>query len=132
MKLYRVILPVGDIEAAAAFYSAVLAQAGQRVSPGRHYFNCEGTVLACYCPAADGDEGEPTPLSEPVYLATDDLRAVFQRCAAAGAVFPSGEVPGVGPPGRIARRPWGEVSFYASDPFGNPLCFVDRDTAFTG
>jgi hypothetical protein len=34
--------------------------------------------------------------------------------------------------GAIVRRPWGERSFYAVDPFGNKLCFVDRATLFTG
>jgi hypothetical protein len=29
-------------------------------------------------------------------------------------------------------RPWGERSFYAFDPFGNGLCFVDEKTVFTG
>ena len=29
-------------------------------------------------------------------------------------------------------RPWGERSFYAFDPFGNGLCFVDETTVFTG
>ena len=29
-------------------------------------------------------------------------------------------------------RPWGERSFYLRDPFGNPLCFVDAATLFTG
>ena len=33
---------------------------------------------------------------------------------------------------RIRKRPWGEKSFYLRDPFGNPLCFVDENTAFTG
>jgi hypothetical protein len=34
--------------------------------------------------------------------------------------------------GQIATRPWGERSFYTQDPFGNPLCFVDSNTLFTG
>jgi hypothetical protein len=34
--------------------------------------------------------------------------------------------------GQIALRPWGERSFYAKDPFGNPICFVDEQTVFTG
>jgi hypothetical protein len=34
--------------------------------------------------------------------------------------------------GRIARRPWGERSFYLREPFGNPLCFVDSAALFTG
>ena len=38
----------------------------------------------------------------------------------------------MGPLGQIAKRPWGEESFYVSDPFGNPLCFVAADTVFTG
>jgi uncharacterized glyoxalase superfamily protein PhnB len=32
----------------------------------------------------------------------------------------------------IETRPWGERSFYARDPFGNPICFVDEKTVFTG
>ena len=32
----------------------------------------------------------------------------------------------------IAVRPWGERSFYGLDPSGNPVCFVDPATLFTG
>ena len=116
-RLYRVLIPVTDIEAAARFYAAVLGGPGERVSPGRHYFDCEGAILACFDPAADGDGREARPNPEPVYLAVDDL---------------PGAPPGVGPLGEIARRPWGEESFYADDPFGNPLCFVARGSVFTG
>jgi hypothetical protein len=51
---------------------------------------------------------------------------------AGGAVLSPDVVPDVGPLGEIAERPWGERSFYASDPFGNPLCFVSRESVFTG
>jgi hypothetical protein len=34
--------------------------------------------------------------------------------------------------GKIERRSWGERSFYAHDPFGNPLCFVDASAVFRG
>jgi catechol 2,3-dioxygenase-like lactoylglutathione lyase family enzyme len=54
-RLFRVILPVTDIEEAKKFYGLVLGMPGERVSPGRHYFDCGGTVLACYDPVADGD-----------------------------------------------------------------------------
>ncbi|MGA3068293.1 MAG: VOC family protein, partial [Tepidisphaeraceae bacterium] len=60
-KLFRVILPVSDIEAATKFYSELLADPGRRVSPGRHYFNCGGVILACFDPKADGDDFDPTP-----------------------------------------------------------------------
>ena len=48
--LFRVILPVTDIARAAAFWAAVFEAAGTRISPGRHYFQCGGTILACYHP----------------------------------------------------------------------------------
>jgi len=131
-RVFRIIVPVRDIEEAGRFYSVLLDAAGDRVSPGRHYFDCDGVVLACLDPAADGDDYAASPLTEPVYLAVDDLQAAFDRAAAAGAAFPDGEVPGVGKPGEIAERPWGERSFYCADPSGNPLCFVAADTVFTG
>ena len=43
VKLFRVILPVSSVDEAARFYERVLAIGGRRVSPGRHYFDCEGT-----------------------------------------------------------------------------------------
>ena len=40
------------------------------------------------------------------------------------------------PSGRILKpieiQPWRERSFYCADSFGNRLCFVQTDTAFTG
>jgi catechol 2,3-dioxygenase-like lactoylglutathione lyase family enzyme len=125
-------VPVGDIERAVRFYSALLGSIGQRVSPGRHYFECEGTILACYDPQADGDGREARPLPEPIYLAVDNLESTYASAEEAGASFSPAVIPGAGPLGRIARRPWGERSFYAADPFGNPLCFVSRDSVFSG
>lgn len=131
-RIFRIILPVGDIERAAVFYGAILSQPGQRISPGRHYFNCEGTILACFDPVADRDGYDAAPLSEPIYFAVDNLKSIFERAKDAGASLSEEEVPDVGSPGKIQKRPWGEVSFYASDPFGNPLCFVDSESVFTG
>ncbi len=130
--IFRVIVPVGDIDRAAAFYERLLAVDGERVSPGRHYFDCEGVVLACLDPVADGDGYQATPLTEPLYIAVDDIEAAYERARSAGATIPNGSDADIGPPGQIVERPWGEVSFYAADPFGNPLCFVRRSTAFTG
>lgn len=131
-KVFRILLPVRDIERATAFYGSILSQPGQRISPGRHYFNCEGLVLACFDPMADGDGYDAVPLSEPIYFAVDDLEAVFDRAKQSGASFSEEDVPDVGCLGKIQKRPWGEVSFYASDPFGNPLCFVTGDSVFIG
>ena len=130
-RLFRVILPVDDIEVAATFYSALLDDPGMRVSPGRHYFRCGDVMLAVYAPRADGDNRTPRPNFDHVYFAVDDLPAVFERAQRVGglsAVIGDGGLA----MGQIAVRPWGERSFYLSDPFGNPLCFVDAATLFTG
>lgn len=121
MKLYRIILPVGDIAAAAGFYEKLLALPGRRVSPGRHYFDCEGTILACFDPRADGDEWDASPNPDHIYFATDMLEDVFERATVLGAE-----------PTDIKTQPWGERMFYMCDPFGNRLAFVARETVFTG
>ncbi|MGH7786668.1 MAG: VOC family protein [Candidatus Binatia bacterium] len=126
MKLYRVILPVRDIERAATTYAALLQASGTRVSPGRHYFNCGGTVLACYDPQADGDGAQGGWRHHPnqyVYFAVADLEAALQRAQDAGCTIVDGG---------IQTMPWGERMFWASDPFGNPISFVDERTVFTG
>jgi len=125
VQLYRVIHPVTDIEVAAQFFSTVLGSEGERVSPGRHYFECGGTILACYDPAADGDDsggGWSHHPNQYVYFAVNDLDATCKLIAEAG-----GEITA-----DIETMPWGERIFYAKDPFGNPISFVDQSTLFTG
>jgi len=130
-RLFRVILPVDDIEPAAAFYAELLGQSGMRVSGGRHYFRCGDVMLAVYSPKGDGDRREPRPNWDHVYFAVDDLEEVYRRAQKLGGLSTHvGD--GRLPMGEIATRPWGERSFYLSDPFGNPLCFVDSQTLFTG
>lgn len=124
-RLYRVIQLVKDIQRAQEFYSAVLGSDGERVSPGRHYFDCGGTILACYDPSADGDGAGDAWHHHPkqyFYLSTDDLENAFDAFKQAGGAL---ELP-------IETMPWGERSFYGKDPFGNPLCFVEAKTIFTG
>jgi predicted enzyme related to lactoylglutathione lyase len=80
---------------------------------------------------ADGDDEQPWPNYEHVYFAVDDLEAVYRRAQRAGGL--STEIgDGNLPMGEIARRPWGERSFYMHDPFGNPICFVDSASLYTG
>ena len=122
-RLYRVILLVSDIERAATFYARLLQTPGRRVSPGRHYFDCGGTILACFDPRADGDPWDARPNPDHVYFAVADLEATFALARAAGCRALDGA---------IETRPWGERSFYARDPFDNPICFVDEKTVFTG
>jgi predicted enzyme related to lactoylglutathione lyase len=82
--LFRAILPVTDIEAAASFYAQVLRMPGTRVSAGRHYFDCGGTILACYDALADGDPEEVGPNPQYVYFSVDDLDGALERADDAG------------------------------------------------
>jgi catechol 2,3-dioxygenase-like lactoylglutathione lyase family enzyme len=126
-RLFRIILPVTDIDAAATWYGAVLEMPGQRVSPGRHYFDLGGTILACY--SGDSDSERPNaPNPQHIYISVDDLDAALARVQAAGpsSFDTRGEEPG------IAVRPWRERSFYFTDPFGNQICIVEAGTEFTG
>jgi uncharacterized glyoxalase superfamily protein PhnB len=122
MHMFRVILPVADIEAATSFYARLLDLPGTRVSGGRHYFDCGGTILACYDARADGDAEHVGPNPQNVYFSVRDLEAAYERARRAGCRDLTA----------IEVQPWGERSFYASDPFGNPICFVDSQTLFTG
>ena len=124
-RLYRVILPVTDIERATAFYATVFETPGLRVSPGRHYFDCAGTLLACYEPMADGDGGQGEWRFHPsqyLYFAVPDLDDALERITSAGGTVTEG----------IELMPWGERMFYAQDPFGSRISFVDERTLFTG
>lgn len=123
--LYRVILPVSDIEAAAKFYSHVLDDVGERVSPGRHYFNCNGVILACYSPSADGDDlgnGWSFHENQYFYFSVPDLNVIRKRIEQAGGHNLT----------EIETMPWGETMFYATDPLGSRLSFAQSDTLFKG
>lgn len=124
MRLFRILLEVSDIERAARFYGELLGDPGRRVHGGRHYFDDGGTIVGLVQVAA------PRPAVQNAYFAVDDLERVFRRAQSLAALS-SEEVHGE-PAGKIVRRPWGERSFYAVDPDGNPLCFVDQETLFTG
>ena len=131
IRLFRVIMPVTNVEEATRFYSALFDQPGFRVSNGRHYFECGGVILAVYDAKADGDREAIGHNPEHVYFAVPDLEAVFQRAGAVGGLSAqTGD--GALPMGQIARRPWGERSFYMHDPSGNPLCFVDEQSIYRG
>jgi len=123
IRLFRVILPVTGIDKASKFYATLLGMPGRRVSGGRHYFDCGGTILACFDPRGDGDDWDATPNPDHLYFAVDDLEAVHARARCLNCRELDG---------RIVVQPWGERSFYATDPWGNRICFVDEATCFTG
>ena len=128
-KLFRIALQVGDLDKAAEFYSKLLDDQGRRIPRGsRHYFDC-GPVILALVDVTAGDL-EPKPIPDYVYLAVSNLDSVYERAKELNCLAKE-DVHGADA-GAIVKRPWGELSFYAEDPWGNGLCFVDENTLFTG
>lgn len=126
-KIFRVTLEVDDLERATAFYAQLLATAGKRHPGARHYFDCGGVILALQDVARGGLS--PHANAKSLYLAVDDLEAVYARAKKLGALAPY--LVHDSPAGEIAVRPWQERSFYAVDPWENDLCFVAEGTLYT-
>ena len=72
----------------------------------------------------------PHTAAKALYFNTINLDSVHERAAALGSLS-ADEVHGLRG-GDISVKPWGERSFYANDPWGNPLCFVEAGTEYAG
>ena len=128
-KVFRIALQVGDLQAAAAFYTKLLNDPGIPISRGsRHYFNCGPMILALVDVAKGGEQPQPTP--DYIYFAVNNLEEIYERAKALNCLatdrYHNQNA------GEIVKRPWGELSFYCEDAWGNGLCFVDEQTLFTG
>ncbi len=126
-KIFRITIEVSNIDEAAAFYAKLLGHDGKRHPGARHYFDCGGVILSVLDPTKGGLT--PTPGPKSLYFAVNDLDAVHKRAKALEALAPY-EVHGE-PAGEALKRPWGERSFYVTDPWGNDLCFVEEGTLYT-
>ena len=128
-RMFRIALQVGDLAAAAEFYAKLLDDPGIPIPRGsRHYFNCGSIILALVDVAKGGEKPQPTP--DYIYFAVNNLEEIFERAKALNCLaddrYHDQEA------GQIVKRPWGELSFYVEDPWGNGLCFVDEKTLYTG
>ena len=123
-RLFRLNLEVGDIDAAATFYGA-LFDCAPRPQPGSRIYLGAGPVNLQIVAAS-----APHPAAKALYFAVADLDAVHARAEDLGCLS-AGDVHGTSA-GQPVVRPWGERSFYADDPWGNPLCFVDAGTIYAG
>ena len=125
-KIFRITIECSNLDQAAAFYAKLLASEGKRHPGARHYFDCGGTILACYDPVADGDGEQGGWRHHPnqyIYFSVSDLEAAHQRAVEVGCKIVDGG---------IQEMPWGERMFWANDPYGNPISFVDEKSVFTG
>jgi predicted enzyme related to lactoylglutathione lyase len=130
--LYRIILQVDDLDKAEEFYGVLLGDRGRRIPrASRHYIDCGAVILALVDVTGGGTvESQPQPLPDYIYFSVTDINDFHQRakdlnCLATEDVHGDSA-------GEVVKRPWGELSFYATDPWGNGLCFVDQNTLFTG
>lgn len=124
VMLFRINVEVDALDRAAAFYAELLEQEGRIQMGSRCYFRAgQVTLQVVQVP-------EPQLAAKALYFATDDIEGVHARAASLGCL--SGEMVHGTPAGDVVVRPWGERSFYAQDPAGNPLCFVDKGTIYAG
>ncbi len=130
--LFRIILQVDDLDRAEAFYAKLLGDPGRRIPrASRHYIDCGPVILALVDVTGGNTTGiEPKPLPDYIYFSVSDLEAFHARAKELNCL--SAEDVHGDSAGEIVKRPWGELSFYAQDPWGNGLCFVDENTLFTG
>ena len=121
MRVFRIAIPASSIDRSRAFYEHLLGIDVDDTVPSRLYFHCGDVIVALIDWTVEGrSDLQPTP--DNIYLATDELDAVFERARSGGARIVS----------PVEQRPWGERSFYCLDPDGNHLCFVDAATLFLG
>ena len=123
-RLFRLNVEVGDIDRAASFYAELLGLEGRPQMGSRVYLNAGGVTLQVV------QVPEPHSAAKALYFAVADLDTLHARASALGCL--SGESVHGTPAGAPTVRPWGERSFYADDPWGNPLCFVEEGTRYEG
>lgn len=126
-QFFRLNVEVGSLDAAATFYERLLDLPGRRQAGSRCYFRCGPVTLSVLDVSASGP---PHPAAKALYFTVRNLEAAFERAKSLGCL--SRESVHDAPGGGIVVRPWGERSFYAEDPWKNPLCFVEEGTIYAG
>ena len=122
-SVFRIFIPVTDFDQAIAFYQRLFDDEGRIIHRGRQYFDCGAVRFAVIANSG-------TPIGDHIYFSVPSLETFYTRAKELKCLERS-DVHG-SPSDEIQLRPWGERSFYARDPFGNGLCFVDETTLFTG
>jgi len=126
-QVFRLNIEVGDLEAATRFYAELLGVEGRKQPGQRCYFECGPVTLQVLDVSS---HGQPHTAAKALYFTVKNLETAFERAKTLHCL--SREEVHDAPGGGIVVRPWGERSFYAEDPWGNPLCFVEEGTVYTG
>lgn len=125
-QFFRMNIEVGDLDQAIDFYGKLLGVEGRKQPGNRVYYDAGPVTLQVLNVAPR----TPHTAAKALYFTVTDLEAAFERAKALGCL--SQESVHDAPGGGIVVRPWGERSFYAEDPWKNPLCFVEEGTVYTG
>jgi predicted enzyme related to lactoylglutathione lyase len=128
-QLFRLNVEVGDLEQAARFYGELFGVDARADAGARLFLDC-GPVTLMVVDVGMHDGKPPHPVPKALYFTVRDLDACHARAGRLGCLSRD-EVHGEGG-GAITVRPWGERSFYAEDPWRNPLCFVEAGTIYPG
>ena len=126
-QFFRLNVEVGDLDAAIVFYADLLGVQGRKQPGRRCHFDCGPVTLQVLDISSNG---QPHPAAKSLYFTVENLEAAFDRAKTLNCL--SREDVHDAPAGGIVVRPWGERSFYAEDPWGNPLCFVEEGTVYSG
>ena len=126
-SLFRINVEVGHLDEAAKFYGKLFGLDGRKQAGSRCYFTCGPVTLQVVDVSS---VRAPHPAAKALYFVVTDLDAVFKRAKSLRCLSRE-EVHG-SPGGEINVHPWGERSFYAEDPWHNPLCFVEAGTIYPG
>jgi predicted enzyme related to lactoylglutathione lyase len=124
-QFFRLNIEVGDLPTAISFYTKLLGVAGRKQAGSRCYFECGPVTLQVLDVSSSG---WPHPAAKALYFTVNNLEAIYERARALKCL--SSEDVHDAPGGGIVVRPWGERSFYAEDPWKNPLCFVEQGTVY--
>ena len=123
-QFFRMNIEVGDLAKAQSFYETLFGAAGRLQAGSRLYVMAGSVTLQIVAVSA------PHPAAKALYFTVKDLDALHARAATLNAL--SKEMVHGESGGAINVRPWGERSFYAEDPWANPLCFVEAGTTYGG
>jgi predicted enzyme related to lactoylglutathione lyase len=126
-SMFRLNIEVGNLDEAASFYTKLFNIEGRKQAGSRCYFTCGAVTLQVVDVSS---AGEPHPAAKALYFTVKDLDAIFARAKSLGCLSKE-DVHGESG-GKISVRPWGERSFYAQDPWNNPMCFVEAGTIYPG
>ena len=126
-QFFRLNVEVGNLESAISFYTTLLGIEGYKQAGSRCYFECGPVILQVLDVSS---QRQPHPAAKALYFTVNDLEAVYERAKSLHCLADSDLHDAAA--GGIVVRPWGERSFYAQDTWGNPLCFIEEGTVYTG